>query len=878
MAPRRRFRFLFKRRIFTTMSKRILALLLCVVMLIPCFSGCAKKDEDDLGAYITMYLSDDVYDFDPANAYYNTDATNIVGLMFDTLFKLDENGKVKKSLVDKYEFKQDKRTGEHFLELTLNEVYWSNGTQLSADDIAYAWRRLLTNSNNFAAASLLYDIKNARAVKEGNMTTDYIGIEPVSITTLKVTFEGAVDEEQFLLNLTSLATAPLLENYVSKNDDWAKKPSTMVTSGAYKIGKIFYKAITDETDSNVTISDNYSLDDKGNYRIEISNNLKEVNYFYLERNQYYYRDVERDSIDASVTSYRILVDCSKTDEEILQEYKDGKLFYIGSIPLSLRGDALVQAEAKLSNTLSTFVCFMNQYAVIDDGADGTTLFADAKVREALSLVIDRTAIANEVVYAEAATALVAPGVFNGVKKAKKDFRDEGTVSLATTANKEQALKLLGEAGITDLAKYSFSIKVAAYDDVNVAIANKIKEAWVDLGFTGVTVEEMTTIQNNDTLKELIGTQQPKPTDICDDTFIESLQRGEYEVAAFDYTAYSADAYSVLSGFASAFSGMSVNIQNMMDGSNLSVIQSNFNITGYSSVEYNNLMEAIYYIPYYASLDEALSTSYLQKIKEKKPYVDAVNTLIQNSTYSINQSTETIADLASDKYSWTTKEKLWKMSIALQDMQDAKLNLARAYEIAGQTFVKGEELNAAIKTAQEQYKTFEGYKNPTSDQIEKAISTYTASLKTVKDILDEANAVSAQVADTRTLYEIVAQIYADNGITPSKKSSDWAAQKNILLHKAEELLMKDMPVIPVLFTKNATIASKDLSKVDATYYIPAYFRKTKLKNYRDYTYTLIKKNLNTGKEISTSINSIFDEFPVVKWDQMGQVLTEEIDMD
>ena len=101
------------------MSKRILALLLCAVMLVSCFSGCAKKDEDDLGAYVTMYLSDDVYDFDTANAYYNTDATNIVGLMFDTLFKLDENGKVKKSLVDKYEFKQDKRTGEHFLELTL---------------------------------------------------------------------------------------------------------------------------------------------------------------------------------------------------------------------------------------------------------------------------------------------------------------------------------------------------------------------------------------------------------------------------------------------------------------------------------------------------------------------------------------------------------------------------------------------------------------------------------------------------------------------------------------------------------------------------------------------------------------------------------------
>ena len=53
------------------MSKRILALLLCAIMLIPCFSGCSEKlEQGDLGAYITMYLTDKIYDFDPANAYY----------------------------------------------------------------------------------------------------------------------------------------------------------------------------------------------------------------------------------------------------------------------------------------------------------------------------------------------------------------------------------------------------------------------------------------------------------------------------------------------------------------------------------------------------------------------------------------------------------------------------------------------------------------------------------------------------------------------------------------------------------------------------------------------------------------------------------------
>ena len=90
------------------MTKRIIALLLCALMLVPCLAACAKKEEDeDRGAYIVMYLSDEIYDLDPANAYYNTEVANIMGMLFDTLFKLDENGKVKKSLVSKYTITED---------------------------------------------------------------------------------------------------------------------------------------------------------------------------------------------------------------------------------------------------------------------------------------------------------------------------------------------------------------------------------------------------------------------------------------------------------------------------------------------------------------------------------------------------------------------------------------------------------------------------------------------------------------------------------------------------------------------------------------------------------------------------------------------------
>lgn len=834
------------------MSKRIIALLLSAVMLLFCFAGCASKEEDeDPGAYITMYLTDDIYDFDPANAYYNADAVNVVSLMFETLFTLEEDGDVKKSLVDDYDFLVDKRTGEHYMEITLKETYWSNGIQLSADDVAFAWRRLLTSTNSFAAASLLFDIKNARAVKEGDESIDNVGIEAVSVDTLKITFEGPIDYDQFILNLTSVATAPLLENYVTKNEDWAKKPSTMVTSGPYKIGKIIYADILNDKGNAIEIKDDYAKGADGEYTSGFSA-LKEVSYFYLERNLYYFRDIERDSIDKSVTNYRILVDCTKTAEQLLEDYKNGKLFYIGSIPLSLRNDAYVSEEVEITNALSTFVCYMNEYAVIDDGANGSMLFANKAVRQALSLAIDRNAIAQAVVYAKAASALVCPGVFEGGKISKKDFRTTGGDIIKATADTAAASALLSEAGIS-ASKYSFSIKVPSYDEENVTIANMIAESWKTLGFN-VTVEEVTPIANNDYLKEVGAV----PSDVCDDLFIESLQRNNYEVIAFDYNAYSADAYSMLSNFATAFSGMGLKTATYKDattGLDVTDYLFNKNATGYLSMDYNNLMEAIYYIPYFATLDSTTSET-LGRIKTQQPYIDMA-TMLGQSARSLANDAKTLSAEAPSK---TTKaDKIAQFNEALLAMQEAALELTRSYEVSAQSYAKKADVETAIANVITAINAINSAANTDeAAAVTAAIEVVSTSADTITAVAVEA-IEAAKLADARTLYDIVSAIYTENGITPSAKEADWTKQKTVLLHKAETILMVDMPVIPVLFNQNAVMVSGDLTKVTSTYYIPAYFRKTNLKKYDDYTYVDAK-----GETVS-----IFAEFPTIAWDKIGK---------
>lgn len=707
------------------MMKKILAISLCLAVFVGVFAGCSGLTGNDKGAYIPVSLNAETFDFDPANAYHNTDSLNILGLMYEPLFTLDANGKIKPALAKSYNTYTDDE-GVH-MDITVNYTCWSDGSALTANDIVFAWTRLLDPSNRFPAASLLFDIKNARAYNRG-MTTD-LYIEAIEQQKIRLTFEGPIDENAFLLNLTNIATAPLYEYAVLNNPDWAKSNSDILTNGPFKLVAIEYEDALDENEFSFTVSDDYIFDSKGNRILNedgtprsAKSTAKRIRNFVLERNSYYYRDTERDALDKYVRPYRILVDCTKSDSELLQDYQDDKLFYIGTIPLSLRKDDSVVKQASIKYAISTFVCYLNETATIG----GTELFADVHVRRALSLAIDRETIANEIVFAEAATALVGPGVFE--KGTTGSFRTSGGELLAKNAKLDEAKAELEKVEIPGFrpSKYSFTIKVASQDEVHLRMAEMIAEVWNDLGFF-VTVQKMYAIENNDYIDE--DGKENKKTNVCDDLFEEALQRGNFEAIVFDYNAYAPSAYAVLSSFATGFAGGSTR----NDEGDYSVIS---HITGYNSAEYNDLMDAVYLLPYFAGMNADPDPKIFAD-PDKNPY--------------LGLGFETYADY---------------------------------------------------------------------------ISTYKA----------------------------VTQIYAKYQIEPTENSGSWEGQKAILLHAAEKLLMEDLPVIPIVFNKQATLTNKKLSKLSENYYIPTIFTNAKLKDYKKYIY-------------------VFYNFPKsVNWDNYG--LTEE----
>lgn len=533
------------------MFKRVLALLLCLATLTLCFAACSHG-ENDKGAYIRMYLTDPIYDMDPLTAFDNEDALGIVSLLFINLFDADENGKPQKALVDKYSYEVDKEEGKYTLLLELKETHWSDGVMLTANDVQYAFIRLFKTNTSHPAVASLCDIKNARAVLAGNTSEDHLGVTVVDNNTVEIEFEGPVDVDTFLLALCSPALCPVREDVISVNPNWAKKNSTIVCSGPFMVRSM-------------------KPDEKDGY--------------ILERNSYYFRDRTKDKLDKYVDPFRIVMDATTDPAEQFKNYNTkeaGAIYYFGHIPYTVRKDAAFEKLLKkvdVTDAPSTHVYYLNQKATIGDKA----LFAIPEVRQALSLAIDREAIANELVYARPAEGLVPYTVLNRTDRSAQ-FRKKADALLSANAAVDQAREKLSAAGITP-ANYAFTLTVPAYKEDHMTSAKMVVDAWNALGFK-VTLNPLGATEIVEITVDSSGRELKVGTDVWIDDYKTALTTGNFEVIALDLVAPSPDPFSILAPFALSFSGNAIN----MDIS----VNPNYDltphITGYNSEAYNAKIE------------------------------------------------------------------------------------------------------------------------------------------------------------------------------------------------------------------------------------------------------------------------------------------------
>lgn len=510
--------------------KRVLALVLCLLMLVPMMASCGQKDENDKGAIIQMYLATDVFNFDPIYAYTDDAASRIMGMIYEGLFRINaDNGKVENALCKKWEIVEDPEDDIYKARVTINDTAWSDGRKVSVDDVIYAWKRILDPEFSHPAAAMLFEIKNAKAYKNGDCSPDDVGLYAVDTTVMEIQFEKPIDYDLFKERLCAPVLVPVREDAVGKLDKWASNVAVMVANGPFRISS-----------------------------------FRPGDTMILQRNAYYYRNEEKDALDKTVKPYRIYIDLTKSAEEQYQLTGD-TVFFNSELPLSVRA-SLGKKDFKYVDSGSVHTYYFNT---------NNPLFADANVRKALSLALDRQAIADLVVFADPATGLIDNSVYNTSRK--NSFREEGGELIASSANVAEAKALLDAAGVRG---GSFTITIRD-NEVDNAIAEYAQGVWRELGFS-VSIKPLGSESGYSPKKDPI-----TEYDYFVDKFETAFNSGDFDVAAIDLQMFSTDAFGTLAQYAVGFSGTAIDLGNPNDWFEKP------GITGYNSEEYNQYITEAY---------------------------------------------------------------------------------------------------------------------------------------------------------------------------------------------------------------------------------------------------------------------------------------------
>ncbi len=515
--------------------KKVLAFLLALTMCVSVLfaTGCSKIEEDDpaqKGAELEMYLGKKVMNLDPAVAYTDENAVKILSLIFEGLTRLDENGKLKKALAKDWEIIEDPVTGEEKLEVTINDTHWSDGSVVQANDVIYAWRRILDPDFDSTAASMLYCIKGAKAAKEGEISIYDIGMYATTTTKFIVEFEEGADIDEFLYNTSSPALVPLRENkVVSYPTTWSRSATDLSCNGPFRVKKF------SEDPTEIMI---------------------------LERSKYYYlnQEVSTEALDKFVTPYRITVRydlpidkeiVSTTDETDVLDLFGNPIFYVSGLTLAT---AEMYKDVQIEKEASTFCFYFN----LESDA-----FEEQVIRKAFSMALDRDYIAYMVgLETEPATGLLNDKVYD--TKKGTSFRDASGDLIDIYENVEAAKQLLKENDIypedyddlylvirKDEKNDSYQSAQLGYMSNEYAIANYAKDVWKQLGFHVV----VSALDNA--------------------AYEAAYANGDYEIIGMDFQAISTYPIYNLASFSSTYSGTAVPVK------------------GYDNDDYNALIESAF---------------------------------------------------------------------------------------------------------------------------------------------------------------------------------------------------------------------------------------------------------------------------------------------
>jgi oligopeptide transport system substrate-binding protein len=349
--------------------------------------------------------------------------------LYEGLVVYDNKANVVPGVAESWEVSDDGLTYTFKLRDSAN---WSNGEPVTAEDFVFSFQRIMSPETGAKYANILYPIKNAEKINKGEMEPSEIGARAVDEKTLEITLEA--ETPYFIELLTHQTGLPVNKAAVEAHGTDFVKPENIVTNGAYKLGSF-------TPGDKIVMEKNEHFHDAANVAID------RIEYLPIEDRASCVRRFEAGEVHS----------CSDLPTEQLASLK-----------------ARLGDQVRVAPYLGTYYfAFNTEKEPLDD----------VRVREALSMVVDREFLAEEI-WAGAmlpAYALVPPGIGN--------YEGGGATpewaEMSPLDREDRALELLAEAGYGPDNPLTLEISYNAsenHKNTSTAIADMWKPLGVNVTF------------------------------------------------------------------------------------------------------------------------------------------------------------------------------------------------------------------------------------------------------------------------------------------------------------------------------------------------------------------------------------------------------------
>ncbi len=207
--------------------KKVLTIILTVLFIALIFTGC---ESDSANAIIYYEINEMPRTVDPQLAK-TTSELLISRNIYEGLMREDEEGNVVNGAAKEYS-----SSGQTYTFILRDNIKWSDGKSLTAQDFVYGIKRGADPKNNAPYAEKLLVIKNAKKVISGDAPTSTLGVSVVDNATLKIEVEAGVSSKE-LFELLSLPIAMPCRNdfFEECNGKYGMTSENTLSNGSYRL-------------------------------------------------------------------------------------------------------------------------------------------------------------------------------------------------------------------------------------------------------------------------------------------------------------------------------------------------------------------------------------------------------------------------------------------------------------------------------------------------------------------------------------------------------------------------------------------------------------------------------------------------------------------